>query len=400
MTTTACSLLMLTALLFFSGSTVLAAPSTTAASKTVAASTSPHTWQKVCGSAALGYASCLSFIGAQQSTLKPQAVVPLATAPGGSAPYDPAELHTAYNLPTTASGTPTVAIVDAYNDPNAASNLATYRSEWGLSACTTASGCLKIVNQTGGTRLPVGNASWGEEISLDLDMVSAICQNCDILLVEATSASFADLGTAVKEAHTLGAIAISNSYGATESSVGSSAESSYCSSYYQYTYTAVVASTGDGGPIVEVPSSCPYTTGAGGTSLSSTGTETAWNTSSSEGAGGGCSAYTAIPSWQSSSVTGCSRRATGDVSADADPATGVYVYDSYGVRAGWYEFGGTSVASPIIASVFALAGNVSTTQYPASLPWANYTSGCVFKVASKTYAYQTGLGSPDGTSCF
>lgn len=321
-------------------------------------------------------------------------VNPLANPTGSSAPYSPAALHSAYNLPTTASGTPTVAIVDAYNDPNLASDLAVYRSTYGLPACTVASGCLKIVNQTGGSSLPRNNTSWGVEESLDLDMVSAICQNCHILLVEASSASLANLGAAVNEAVALGAIAVSNSYGTN----AFSSESSYCSSYYQHNYVAITASTGDSGPGVSFPAVCPYAVGVGGTTLNSNGTETAWNTSSTEGAGGGCSAYIARPSWESSSVTGCSRRATGDVSAVADPATGVDVYDSYGGY-GWIEVGGTSASSPIIAAVFALAGNVASTQYPASLVWAHYTTG-LFTVGGVRYAYQTGLGSPNGTSDF
>jgi subtilase family serine protease len=264
-----------------------------------------------------------------------------------------------------------------------------------LPACTISSGCLKIVNQTGGTKLPAKNVGWGEEESLDVDMVSAICQNCHILVVEATSNSDTNLGTAVNEAVKLGAIAVSNSYGGSEFS----GESSLCSSYYQHNNVAVTASTGDAGPGVQSPSVCPYVTGVGGTTLNSNCSEKAWNTSSTEGAGGGCSAYIPKPSWQSASVTGCSKRAVADVSADADPNTGVYVYDSFG-EPGWLEFGGTSVSSPIIASVFALAGNVSSNKYPSSLPWKHYTSGCLFEVGGVRYAYQTGLGSPDGTGCF
>ncbi len=273
---------------------------------------------------------------------------------------------------------------------NLASNLATYRSQWGLPACTQSNGCLKIVNQSGGSRLPSNNSGWGLGESLDLDMVSAICENCHILLVEANTPSNANLGTAVNEAVRLGAVAVSNSYGENEFS----SESSSCSSYYQHNNVAVTASTGDNGPGVSYPAVCPYVSGIGGTTLNSNGSETAWS-----GSGGGCSSYIARPSWQSSSVTGCGNRAVADVSADADPNTGVYVYDTYGYG-GWLEVGGTSESSPIIASVFALAGNVSSTTYPASLPWQRYTTGCLFKVGGVQYAYQTGLGSPNGTGCF
>ena len=128
--------------------------------------------------------------------------------------YGPPNLQAAYNLPSTTNGSgQTVAIVDAYNDPEAASDLATYRSYFGLPPCTTASGCLRIVDQNGGSKLPKNNGGWSQEISLDLDMVSAICPNCHILLVEASSASLSDLGTAVDTAASLGATEISNSYG-------------------------------------------------------------------------------------------------------------------------------------------------------------------------------------------
>jgi subtilase family serine protease len=279
-----------------------------------------------------------------------------------------------------------VAIVDAYNDPNAASDLATYRSHYGLPACTTSSGCLKIENETGGTTLPANNSSWGLEISLDLDMVSAICENCHILLVEASSTSFTDLGRAVNTAAASGAVAVSNSY-------GGSSGSSYCSTYYQHTYVAITVSSGDDGPGIEYPAACEYVTAVGGTTLNSSGSESDW-----ADAGGGCSSV-AKPSWENSSVTGCSNRAVADVSADANPSTGAEVYDTYGYS-GYEQVGGTSESSPIIAAVYALAGNATSTQYPASLPWSHYTSGGIFKVGGATYSYQGGLGSPNGTSAF
>ncbi len=382
--TTAGSVLMLFALTFFMwGRAAFAAPPTPAAPARI-------TYSHACAAVLAGYARCTALIATLAGSSKALSFNPNADPTGGSPPYNPANLHSAYNLPNTASGTPTVAIVDAYSDPDLASNLATYRSKWGLSACTTSSGCLKIVNQAGGSKLPSKNVGWGLEESLDVDMVSAICQNCHILVVEANSPTNANLGKAVNEAVKLHAIAVSNSYGENEFS----GESSPCSSYYKHNNVAVTASTGDSGPGVSYPAVCPYVVGVGGTTLNSNGTETAWS-----GAGGGCSVYIARPSWQSSSVTGCSKRAVADVSADADPNTGVYVYDSYG-RYGWVEVGGTSVSSPLTASVFALAGNVSSTQYPASLPWTKYTSGCLFTVGAVNYAYQTGLGSPDGTSCF
>jgi subtilase family serine protease len=289
----------------------------------------------------------------------------------------------------------TVAIVDAFNDPNAESDLAHYRSMFGLSACTTANGCFRKVNETGGTTPPANNSGWAVEISLDLDMVSAICQNCHILLVEATSSSFNDLGAAVNEAATLGANEISNSYGGSEAS----GEATICNSFYNHSGVAVTASSGDGGPGVEAPAVCPAVTAVGGTTLNTNGTEKAWNTAPGEGAGGGCSATIAKPSFEVQTVTGCSRRAVADVSAVADPNTGVFVFDTFN-ESGGLQIGGTSASSPIIAGVFALAGGVSGVAASASVPWSKRTSGCLFSVGGVTYAFQTGLGSPNGTACF
>ena len=375
------SALAFIALTFFSlGGTAFAATASTAAPTS-------SSYKHACSTATVGHANCLALIN--------RAANPDANPTGGSAPYNPANLHNAYNLPTTASGTPTVAIVDAYSDPNLKKDLATYRTQWGLPACTIKNGCLKIVNQTGGATLPAPDQGWAVEESLDVDMVSAICQNCHILVVEATSNSFADLGTAANEAVKLGAIAVSNSYGAAEFS----GETTYCNTYYKHNYVAVTASTGDSGPGVDFPAVCAQVVGVGGTTLNANGTETAWNTSASEGAGGGCSTVIAKPGWEAAKVTKCSMRATGDVSAVADPNTGVYVYDTYGYS-GWLEVGGTSASSPIIASVYALAGNVSSIQHAPSYPWAHRSNGCLFKVAGVRYTYQTGLGSPNGTACF
>lgn len=366
------------------------------ASSTTSVTPARFSYQHACATASIGFARCSAMVARLVSSSQALAVNPFANPTGGSVPYGPSALHSAYNLPTSASGTPTVAIVDAYNNPNAESDMNTYRSMFGIPTCTTASGCFKKVNQNGATSpLPSNNSGWGLEIALDLDMVSAICQNCHILLVEASSASLANLGVAVNTAVSLGAVAVSNSYGTNEFS----SESSYCSSYYRHDYVAITASSGDSGPIVEFPAACPTVVGVGGTALQTNGTETAWNTNSSEGAGGGCSRYIAIQSWESSSVTGCSRHAISTVSAVADPATGVYVYDTYGYSGG-VQVGGTSASSPIIAAVYALAGHTSSTQFAPSLPWSHYTSGCLFKVAGKTYAYQTGLGTPNGTGCF
>jgi len=341
---------------------------------------------------AAGYARCFA-----------QYRVSLAATPSG---YGPADLQSAYNLASVASSNgagQTVGIVDAYNDGNAESDLGVYRSHFGLAACTTANGCFRKVSQTGGTSYPRGNTGWAEEISLDLDMVSAICPTCHILLVEAKSNSFSNLAAAVNEAASLGATEISNSYGGSESS-GQAGDTTY-----HHPGIAITASSGDNGYGVEYPAASPYVTAVGGTSLTRAGNVRGWTETVWSGAGSGCSAYESKPSWQSDG--GCSRRTVADVSADADPNTGVAVYDTYR-QSGWLVFGGTSVASPIIASVYALAGNASTVTYGAysyshTSSLNDVTSGgngscggsylCTGVVG---YDGPTGNGTPDGTGGF
>ncbi|MFF3965103.1 peptidase S8 [Streptomyces griseorubiginosus] len=348
-----------------------------------------------------------------QKAQQARGVTPKATTPTG---YGPSDLRSAYGLTAAAAsgGTgATVAIVDAYNDPNAESDLATYRSYYGLPACTTANGCFKKVSQTGSTTsLPSSDAGWSEEISLDLDMVSAIAPNAHILLVEATSPTMANLGKSVNEAVALGAKFVSNSYGGSESS----SDTSYDSSYFNHPGVAITASAGDEGYGAEYPAASKYVTSVGGTALSTASnargwTESVWKTSSTEGTGSGCSAYDAKPTWQTD--TGCTKRMISDVSAVADPATGVSVYDSYGITAGWYTFGGTSAAAPIIASVYALAGTPGSSDYPAQYPYKHtsalndVTSGnngtCTtsyFCTARSGYDGPTGWGTPEGVSAF
>ncbi len=338
-----------------------------------------------------------------------------ATSPSG---YGPSDLQSAYGLTSAAASRgsgETIAIVDAYDDPNAEADLAKYRSYYGLTSCTTANGCFKKVGQTGSTTsLPAADSGWAEEISLDLDMASATCPNCSITLVEATSASMADLGTSVNEAVKLGAKFVSNSYGGSESS----SDTSYDSSYFNHPGVAITVSAGDSAYGAEYPAASKYVTSVGGTKLATSSTtrgwtESVWKTSTTEGTGSGCSKYDAKPSWQTD--TGCAKRMISDVSAVADPATGVSVYDSYGVTAGWYTFGGTSASSPIIAGVYALAGTPSSSSYPAQFPYKaagtsalnDVTSGnngscstSYFCTAGSGYDGPTGWGTPEGTGAF
>jgi len=323
--------------------------------------------------------------------------------------YGPADIQAAYSLTAGQPGSaPTVAIVDAFDNPNAEPDLAVYRAQYGLQACTTANGCFRKVNQNGASSpLPVADVGWGEEIALDLDMVSATCPTCKILLVEASSNSLADLGTAVNTAASLGAVAISNSYGGSEWSGEVSAEAAY----YNHPGVAITASSGDSGYGVEFPAASRYVTAVGGTTLVPASNPRGWAESTWSGSGAGCSALISKPSWQQDS--GCPRRTVADVSAVADPATGVAVVDTFGTGGTFFVFGGTSVASPIIASVYALMNNTASILY-ASNAYANTNalwdvrSGADRRKCSPTYlctagpGYDgpTGLGTPHGLNAF
>ena len=346
----------------------------------------------VCGAVPLGHVRCFSLVKGDAS--------PFASGPSG---YGPADLQSAYALPSATAGAgQTVAIVDAFDDPTAEQDLAQYRSFYGLPPCTSASGCFRKVNQTGGTLpMPPPSADWSLEISLDLDMVSAVCPNCKILLVESNTNLDSDLYTAEDTAARLGPNTISNSWGGSEYS-GQTADDTH----FNHPGVAITASSGDSGYGVSFPAASRYLTAVGGTSLTKGGGTRGWTESAWSGAGSGCSAYEAKPSWQTD--TGCSRRTVADVSAVADPNTGVAV-----MYAGlWWTVGGTSASSPIIASVYALAGNASTVN-AGSYPYS-HTAG-LFDVTSGSngtcspsylchgaagYDGPTGLGTPNGASGF
>jgi len=346
--------------------------------------------------------------GCDANVVTNSAGTPLVTSaapPSGA--LGPSQFHSAYSLPVSAPGTPTVAVVDAYDDPNIASDLTTFDTYYGLPACTTSNGCFTKVNQTGGTSYPRGNSGWALEISLDVETAHAICQNCKILLVEASSSSLANLGAAENEAVALGASAISNSWGASEYSSETSDEASY----FHHTGVAITASAGDSGYGVEFPAASQYVTAVGGTTLNLNGSggyasESVWN-----GTGSGCSAYEPKPAWQHD--TGCTHRTVNDVAADADPNTGAAVYDtvSYSGQTGWFQVGGTSLASPLIASVYALAGTATSVVY-GSAPYANAAQlhdvssgsngscGSYLCTAGNGYDGPTGLGTPNGLGAF
>ncbi|WP_031030968.1 S53 family peptidase [Streptomyces sp. NRRL WC-3725] len=361
----------------------------------------------LCATAEPGHASCFA---QRRTDIKQRLATELAAAtPSG---LSPANLHSAYNLPSTGGSGMTVAIVDAYNDPNAEADLNTYRSTYGLSSCTKANGCFKQVSQTGSTTsLPANDTGWAGEEALDLDMVSAACPNCNIILVEANSANDTDLGIAENEAVALGAKFVSNSWGGSESS-GQTTEDTQ---YFKHPGVAITVSAGDSAYGAEYPATSQYVTAVGGTALTTAAnsrgwTESVWQTNATEGTGSGCSAYDPKPAWQTD--TGCAKRMEADVSAVADPATGVAVYDTFG-GSGWAVYGGTSASAPLIAGVYALAGTPGATDYPAKYPYSHtanlydVTTGnngscstSYFCTARTGYDGPTGWGTPNGTAAF
>jgi hypothetical protein len=341
-----------------------------------------------------------------------QAVVDTAAGVSLDAPHGlgPDDLASAYRLPSSGGAGKTVAIVDAYDDPNAEADLAAYRAEYGLAACTSATGCFRKVGQGGSPdELPTPDPGWGLEISLDLDAVSATCPACHILLVEGNSPSLADLIPAVDTAARLGADVISNSY----SSRGEFSGEQTLERYYRNLKVPFVVATGDygygNGAIliggVGYPSASRYAIAVGGTSLIRDDSARGWTETAWDGATSGCSAYIHKPGWQQDKL--CGMRTVADISAVADPKTGLAVYDTFGYD-GWLQVGGTSLATPVISAAYAM-GPAPRLPYASGLYQAH--SGLFDVVGGSNgdcqntylctavpgYDGPTGLGSPDGT---
>jgi subtilase family serine protease len=319
--------------------------------------------------------------------------------------YGPADIASAYALDTSLGAGQTIAIVDAYDNPRVAADLAIYRATWGLPPCTTANGCFRKVNQRGGSTPPRGDPGWGVEIALDVQAVSAACPNCSILLVEADSASFNNIGKSVNTAVRLGADVVSNSYGGDEFN----GVMNLGATYYTHPGVAQVVSSGDWGfGPASFPASWGTTIAAGGTSLSQTSTgwqETAW-----WGSGSGCSAWVDKPAWQVD--PNCPMRTVADLSAVADPDPGFAVYDTYGLgkHAGWIAVGGTSLSAPLIAGMIGLAANAELLGSARHIyrhrdgladvigGTNGYCGGDYLCRAKTGYDAPTGLGSPRGVS--
>lgn len=328
----------------------------------------------------------------------------LAFGPAGG--YSPAQLAKAYGLNSNATTSQTVAIVDAFNDPTVRADLNTFDSHYGLPNETATS--LRVVNQNGNASpLPANDSGWAAEITLDVQAVRGLCHKCKILLVEATSSSFANLAAAVNRAVTMGAKIVSNSYGGPESGAALPA--------YNHPGVAILASTGDAGwyawdqanngatsdNVPSAPASYNTVIGVGGTSLylnptGSRASETVWNENGPGdvwgrnlgvaigAAGSGCSRLYAPRQWQKNvagySTLGCgtSKRNGVDIAALADPFTGYDICQNYGntngSACGWETFGGTSLASPLVAAMWGLAGGPGGVSYPALSLYGHYKS--------------------------
>ncbi len=363
------------------------------------------TVHRVCPPPAPGDASCFALAlvpaPAGAADVLPYAVGAGSSSSGPAGGLTPADLASAYSFsPAVGGAGQTVAVVDAYDDPNIEADLGTFDSRYGLPACTTSNGCYEKVGQTGSTTAlpPADTIGWSLETSLDVETVHSACENCKVLLVEADSPSLANLAVAANEAVTLGASEVSNSYGALESETGESEQAAY-----NHPGVVITASAGDSGylswdevaaflpapAMPNAPASLPTVVAVGGTSLTlkANGTrrkESVWNDSGRpshkefkqfSATGGGCSTLFSAPEWQTSAQNWASnacgdKRLDNDIAGVADPYTGFDVYDSYiyepGFKPGWLTMGGTSLATPLISALYGLAGGSHGVNYPAS----------------------------------
>lgn len=388
----------------------------TAATRTAGSSAGPHSvtlyavGKRACSAAPRPHtATCYAEIrkvvkkgtqGARAFKLAAGATKAGTIGPAGG--LTPGDLATAYGLPTTSGHGQTVAIVDAYNDPKINADLQTFDSHYGLAACSTSNGCLRVVNQNGGATPPANDTTgWSVEESLDVETVHSVCQGCKIILVEANSDFDTDLAIAENKAVALGANEVTNSFGGPERGSTTSFQNAF-----NHRGVVITASAGDDGYYdydllagssavnqPNIPAAYNTTVSVGGTSLylgqtATRQSESVWNDNgprdyleSAFGAalgagGGGCSTLFSAQRWQTSlstwGSTGCgSKRLVSDVSAVGDYLTGFDIYDSNNCGSacspapGWFTVGGTSLSSPVIASAYALAGGARGVAYPA-----------------------------------
>jgi len=322
--------------------------------------------------------------------------------------YGPSDLRSAYKITGQGLSTTIIAVVDAFGYTNAETDLGVYRSNFGLPACTTANGCFKKLNQNGQqSNYPPQDIGWAQESALDLDMASAMCPACQVWLVEGNDNSYNSLSMAVNTAASMGAHVISNSYGGGEGGTGS------FESAYNHATVAVTASTGDHGFAAgpQFPATSPHVIAVGGTHLVADSSQRGWAETVWSGAGSGCSTVYSKPAWQKDSK--CTKRMEADVSAVADPATGVAVYgpNSSG-NSVWLKFGGTSVSAPLVGGIYAVNGkpvkSYAKTLYGLKAKVFDVTSGnngttcggTYYCVAGPGYDGPTGVGTPNGSKSF
>ncbi len=347
-------------------------------------------------------AATLSPATLSPATLPPATLPPNAIVPSG---YGPADLRNAYRIAAKGVSTTIVAVVDAYGYARAESDLAIYRSQYGLPPCTAASGCFTRVDQRGGTTLPPPDTGWAQEQALDIQMVSAMCPNCRILLVETDDDTVDNLSAGVALAVASGASAISNSYGGTEPGTRPFA------SVYRQPGIAITASAGDSGYGAEFPASAPFVIAVGGTKLvRAANTPRGWKETAWANSGSGCSAMYPKPSWQTDTL--CTKRMMNDVAAVAAPATGVAVYGPIGPgnTASWMVFGGTSVGAPLIAGIYGAAGSHPIGArslwlkpgflFDVTAGSDGQCGGTYFCTAQTGYDGPTGNGTPRGKGAF
>jgi len=412
------------------GVPALSALSATVATASVRVSTRYATLRTLCPAPRPHAASCLALAlrparaGAAGARAYAPAGGAFATGPAGG--LTPGDLSSAYKYSPAGGGSgQTLAIVDAFDDPNVEADLSAFDKNYSLPACTSVNGCFEKVGETGSTTsLPAADTvGWSAEIALDVETAHSACENCKIVLVEANSETLADLAASVEEAVALGATEVSNSYGALETEMGASEQAAY-----NHPGIVIAAAAGDSGylnwdyvasgrvapGVPDAPASLPTVVSVGGTSLKLTSagarsSEAVWNDSGPPSgskfkqfaaSGGGCSTLFTAPPWQQS-VVGWSSAACGsmrldnDVAAVADPYTGFDVYDSYQYskefKPGWLTVGGTSLTSPLITAMFALAGGAHEASYPAATLYAHLgRTGVLYDVAKGGNGYCDG----------
>ena len=357
----------------------------------------------VCGLPILGGAAC--------GAIRRLDIIPALSLLTNAIPgYQPSDLTEAYawNTPAGAGAGQTIGIVVANDDPNVDSDLAVYRSTFGLPACRESTGCLRVVNgANASSALPAPDQNWAQEASIDLDMASAICPNCKLLLVEAPNADIESLTAGMQTAVAQGATVVSNSYTTPETAAVAADNAKW-----NHPGVPIVAGAGDNGYGVGWPASSSYVTAVGGTTMLPILNGLAWLETAWSKTGSGCSKFIAKPAWQHDA--GCKMRTVVDAAAVANPAPGVAVYDTYfssASLAGWNVYGGTSVATPIVAAEYALAGNGKSVNNASGL-YANKSkfndimlglnSLCLTYLCTSGIGYDgpTGLGTPNGSSAF